>query len=427
MIFFTEQFVPELSWATFTLTIAMFIRFAAKRPKIQFVSFTEADSKDVLVVDCSHPTSIQITHHLKAPHQKKLMDLSVRGDTSTDGVLNALVQKQNIVSSFKYVSSNHWDIDSFLSVWCTINSETALEYDQVLRECARIGDFRELRLDESWQNDSLKLVCWLNSAERDLFYKPFESKIMRESGELEMEPKFGYFLKEFENVLHNIEKPEIKNIWEKEYDIVVRQYNDIENNLHERVRSYPDLGLVIVNSPEPLHYYSLFSVSRGYDIVVSIYANNLYEVELKYTSYVDIWSRPCLPRVEMLKLAEYLNTVEDSMEANYIHMSEKLAPNDYRWGANRITDSGPILRLDIVGLKPKKSERYGHPFERPIYKSKIPSARFIAIVVSYFSFAYKDVLPKRDWEWSELHDFNRLIDWNGWKCEEFVDIIEEVE
>jgi hypothetical protein len=35
------------------------------------------------------------------------------------------------------------------------------------------------------------------------------------------------------------------------------------------VETPPGLGLAVLSAPEPLHYYSLFSHTIGYDVVVS--------------------------------------------------------------------------------------------------------------------------------------------------------------
>ncbi len=39
------------------------------------------------------------------------------------------------------VTTNHFDVDSFLSVWCYINRDLARQYEKVLRHMAHIGDF----------------------------------------------------------------------------------------------------------------------------------------------------------------------------------------------------------------------------------------------------------------------------------------------
>jgi hypothetical protein len=54
------------------------------------------------------------------------------------------------------ISSNHFDIDSFISVWSAMHPESALRYEMLLREVAKIGDFRELQLDERGQHHDLQ-------------------------------------------------------------------------------------------------------------------------------------------------------------------------------------------------------------------------------------------------------------------------------
>ena len=380
-------------------------------PKMKFVAFTVDEMKDTLVVDCSHPTATQLTHHLKYQGQKDRMDMTLRGDSSTDAVLNAIVRNHNVLNK-KFVSSNHWDIDSFLSVWCSIYRDTARTHENVLRDCAKIGDFRELRLDESWQHTALQLACWLNSEERRLFYRPFESAISRNTGEDDGDLKFDYFLNTFENVVLDTLNPAYQSQWIEEYNRVVKEYKEVNSGIDSTVSKYDQLGLVVVEYPNPMHYYSLFSTSLGYDIVLACYSDNRYELELKYTSHVDLSSRPVYPKVELQVLAEVLNSRESALS------SMLGIPIEHAWSGNRITDSGPILRLDKTDKKLNKIERYGHPYERPIYSSLIPKSEIIETVVAYFQHAYRGSTQchrKFDWEWSELHDFNRAIDWSKFK------------
>lgn len=49
------------------------------------------------------------------------------------------------------------------------------------------------------------------------------------------------------------------------------------------IEKLPAIGLVVIAAPEPLHYYSLFSHTTGYDVVLTMYDDNRYEVECKYT------------------------------------------------------------------------------------------------------------------------------------------------
>mmetsp|Transcript_29815 Transcript_29815/g.42539 ORF Transcript_29815/g.42539 Transcript_29815/m.42539 type:complete len:408 (+) Transcript_29815:25-1248(+) len=397
------------------------------KPKV-FVEFSNDDMESLVAVDCKHPTAYQLTHHLKGPGQKKSMNLLLRGDSSTDAVINAIKSNDDRFVACQYVTTNHFDIDSFLSVWCALNCDLAISYEGILREAARIGDFREFLLDEPNAKDkdfALRIVCWINSVESKLFYEPFESPISVASGERDAKTKFDYFLSKFESVIRNPLDQEYINDYFDEYSRVIAEYNMLTDNTNSKAtyETLRDIGLVIVHFPQPMHYYSLFSVSRGLDVVVSCYSDNRYEVEEKYTSFIDLFSRGCLPRVEMQPLSRFLN----KLERKYAHLNnshvkasestEVVAVSQIEWCSNRVTDSGPILRREDLLRKLTKAERYGHPFERQIYSSCIPSTEFIAIVVSYFQFAYSTskVASKIDWSWNEIHEFNKSIDWVKWE------------
>lgn len=377
---------------------------------LSYVAYSKNPLPETLVVDASHPTCEQITHHLKKKniHDLGLMDLSLRGDSSTDGVCNAIKVKHSCLLRNKHVTSNHFDIDSFLSVWCAANPTKALEHEETIRECAKIGDFRELRLDNGNENQDrgLKLACWLNSEERRLFYRPFESKISAMDGEGEDgDQKFLHFLPNFLDVVENLENH--KDQWIEEYNRVVDEYKSINNNIDSAVEAYPDISLVIISPPKGAgHYYSLFSASCGYDIVLACYPENKYELELKYTTMVDISSRKTLPRVDLTRLAESLN----QLEKDFPHK---------RWVKDSVTDSGPLLRLECPDKHHlTKAERYGHPYERPIETSSIDPQELKKIVISYFKHAYTSnggVVAKCDWSWAEIHEFNKKIDWSAWK------------
>jgi len=372
---------------------------AVAQRSLKYASYTKSPMKDTLVVDSSHPTCEQITHHLK---KKPKMDWTLRGDSSTDAVMNAIKENHECLQRHEFVATNHFDIDSFLSIWCCVNPKLALIHEETIRECAKIGDFRELTLTSDYQRTALRLACWINSEERRLFYRPFDSKAStmasREDGD---DVKFSHFLTMFEDVLWNPEA--YKHQWVDEYERVVREYESIAAS--NVVQTFPQISLVIVSPPlGPGHYYSLFSASCSYDIILACYPQNRYELEIKYTTMVDIISRKTLPRVDLTCLAKKLN----ELESDY--------PNK-KWIRDSITDSGPLLRLEANDKHLSKAERYGHPFERPIETSSIEPEEFKRLAISFFQFAYKDQLERKDcWTWNEIHQFNKKIDWNKWEC-----------
>lgn len=385
--------------------------------QISFISFESASPESTLVVDCTHPHCRQLTHHLKLLGQRELhLDtVKFKGDSSTEQVLLAI--KASSLSPFATVTSNHWDVDSFLCCWSCINPQLALQHHDVIREAARIGDFRELWLGDDADSNSeasfkaLALVCWLNSEEKRLFYKPFESSISRAGGEEDSDGKWEYFLPLFAEVVADPAK--FCDQWQEEYLRVLQEYNMLHAQPDPgkgsplcKIETFPDISFVCVRGNcEPLHYYSLFSPSRGFDIVLSMWQGNRYELEIKYTTYITLASRPSLPRVELEALAKTLNACEKETQGGDVH-----------WFANRITDSGPILRLDSASKHLSKAERYGHPFERPIHPSSIDPDVFLGTVVDYLRFALAESTPARkDWSWPELHSYNKGIDWSAWQ------------
>jgi hypothetical protein len=89
------------------------------------------NNEEVLVVDCTHPTAVTLSHHRSVRNPAGLKP----SDTSTGLVLNALRSsygwnKEVAAALAKpYVSTNHFDIDSFLSVWCLLNRSLALQHE----------------------------------------------------------------------------------------------------------------------------------------------------------------------------------------------------------------------------------------------------------------------------------------------------------
>lgn len=142
---------------------------------------------------------------------------------------------------------------------------------------------------------------------------------------------------------------------------------------------------------------------------VSIYGNGdtrQYEVEEKYTQFVNVHSRPVQARLDMGPLAAALNRIDTQRTPGTT------------WTSPRLIDTGPLLRLDRYGQKLSKSQRYGHPPSRPMFASGLTPEEFEAIVESYFRFGLRGVSPRvGGWPWDALHDLNSGIDWAAWEAE----------
>jgi hypothetical protein len=348
--------------------------------KRQFIPFGEVKEKKAIIVDSMHPNGLVLSHWRGAPTPPE-----VRDDTSAAMVLHAL--RLNLPGlDLPYVTANHFDIDGFVGVWSLLHPEKALENEELLRQMALIGDFRELDLNHPLAGEALKLVCWINARERDMFYAPFAADETEEKEAKRCVEKFRYFLREFGRVLQDPdwEKP----VWEEEVADVLLGYRDMYKP-DTKLERHPDVGLIIIQTHRPMHYYALFSRTIGFDIVLSCYDDNRYELEYKYTTWVDIASRPTLPRIDLGPLAAHLNALETSGRT---------------WTADGITQTGPLLRLEGGDLS--RTERYDNPSSREILSSSIPVEALKKEIVAYFREAYAGIAPKHFWTWEDVKAIN---------------------
>ncbi|RAU82667.1 hypothetical protein DP923_12045 [Pontibacter arcticus] len=346
--------------------------------------FADIKTNKAIVVDSTHPNGFMLSHWRGAP-----TPAAVRDDTSAAIVLNA-IRLQLPELELPFVTANHFDIDGFIGVWSLLNPELALEHEEMLRQMALIGDFRELDLNHPLAGEALKLVCWINAKERELFYPPFGAETLPEAEVILCAQKFSYFLREFNNVLQDPDWE--RGAWEDEVASVLLGYRDMYKP-ETKLSRFPEIGLIVIETPHPLHYYALFSRTQGFDMVLMCYDQNKYELEYKYTTWVDIATRPTLPRLPMAQLAARLNQLETSGRT---------------WTFENVTETGPLLRLDGANLN--REEAYNNPTEREIYTSSIPVSTLKEIIVTYYRQAYQHLKPKYNWTWKEIKALSKVAD-----------------
>ncbi len=331
----------------------------------------------VLIVDAHHPQGFDLSHWRGAPVPE-----NCEADTSTEIVLKAIQNKLPELDK-KHVTNNHYDVDGFLGVWAVFNPKEALEHYDLLTEIAQIGDFREINFHYKDWKKAIKLVCWLNADEADLFYPPFGAP---EIAEKEMEacvPKYIHFLDAFSKMV-NLPKEEIPET--EENKLVLSHLNKINKQ-----ETLDDIKLQVVYADEPLHYYALYSQSQSADLVMSIYPDHRYELEFKYTTWVNT-TRKHFPRINMEKLCNQLNEIEESGK---------------KWEAEHFTDTAPILRLN--GKKLSKKERFQSPCFRPVYSSSIDQNDFQNICINYFREHYKSLSKGETLDWKEIRELNEKV------------------
>ena len=343
-----------------------------------FVPFAQLRQQPTILVDSvGLGAALTLAHWRAAPTPVPLRD-----DTSTGSVLRALHHPETPGLEAAAVTANHFDVDGFVGVWSLLNPALARRHETLLRMVAVLGDFREIDGAHPLAETALKLVCWLNAEEKARFYEPFGAPMRRRREDEASAEKFEWFLPRFAEILTCPEGG--RAAWQPEYDRVKAAVAHLQNPPTAQ-RRYPEIGLVVVATPAPVPYYALFGPTAGFDVVLSLYGGNRYELEYKYTTWIDLESRPTLPRLALAPLVARLNALETSGQT---------------WAADGITDTGPLLRL--TGRKLTKAERYADPEGRPIYASSIVPKVFEREVVAFFRSGYAGIQPKKYWAWPEV-------------------------
>ncbi|GAA3955770.1 DUF6687 family protein [Hymenobacter algoricola] len=343
-----------------------------------FVPFAHLRRQPTIVVDSTASgAALVLAHWRGAPTPAALRD-----DTSAGSVLRALHAPATPGLAAPAVTANHFDIDGFIGVWSLLHPALALRHERLLRLVAALGDFRELDWAEPLARPALQLVCWLNAREQALFYPPFGAPALRRREDEASAEKFAWFLPRFAAVLENPEAG--RTDWEPEYRRVEAAMAVVQSAATHS-RRYPESGLAVVETPAPLPYYALFGPTAGADLVLSLYEGQRYEFEYKYTTWIDLASRPTRPRLPLPALAAKLNALETSA---------------HRWTCDGITDTGPLLRL--AGDTLTKVQRYADPDQRPIYASSIRPEALEQEVVAFFRARYAAIAPRRCWTWAEI-------------------------
>jgi hypothetical protein len=414
----------------------------------------DARGTDTVCVDCTHPRLPTLTHHKESSTPAYL-----KGDTSTDVVMNALTdpagwQPMRVASK---VTCNHFDVDGVLSVWACINPIAARKHETLVRAIARLGDMREMAFQKdgsiavgSRAAAALKFCAWMNAVEALEFSKPFEGDEAEASAK-----KYAYFLPLVKDALEvvaydvrdakNLEEQksmdkdaiETKRVVTKtrgkrlrfelgdaESRVVIADAKRLFDDTQTTVTFEHDLNVAFIETEGfPCHYYARFSVVKYADVVVSTHGDQKYEVEARYVGFVDFQSRPTTPRMDLGLLAKFLNEMEDDVKL----AAANAGTPSLTWECAGFTDSGPLLRLGDPNRRLSKAQRYGSPLDRPHFSSTIPPEVFKNTVASFFRHALESIarvngtaggaagVAKVGWTWKETRNAHDAVDWSKWE------------
>ena len=143
--------------------------------------------------------------------------------------------------------------------------------------------------------------------------------------------------------------------------------------------------------------------------------------------------------MDTVPLAAHLNILEAAARSKNSGQKEtgigKGTGSELYWAAERVVDSGPLLRLEDSSNPLTKAERYGHPYQRRIPTSALALDDIKGIVVGFLRTALHSgtssnsggdndaataaaaapapstkagpiVSPRKCWTWKEVHAHN---------------------
>lgn len=310
---------------------------------LQYISYAYAHRiaiDELITVDCHYPRGLVLGHlyHDRVPE-------ALRANTSTATVMNWLTatetEQRSYLAAPSFVTCNHWDIDGFLAVWSLLNPSIALRYRTVLEAAAMLGDFREFDPYTEKGIAALKICALLNRIESATFCLPF-ADLLGATIEYEVaEKKFQYFLPRFAQWLERIEEYSI--LWQNEFNEVLQDFNRILAK-EVRVENHEALGLSIIRTTSPLHYYAAFSAATCGAVLTIIEGHSYLELEYKYETRVGRTDRPQQERHDLSSLAKALTHMEHSP--------------GIQWKFDNIHEGGPMLRPELVDHPVSHVARY---------------------------------------------------------------------
>jgi hypothetical protein len=372
---------------------------------VKFVVYDPQETGEETICVNSYHENLKSVSHVK--RIKRCHPIHFSGDTSTEIAINVIEKRWKQLYISRYVTSNHFDIDAFLAVWCLINPSEAIKYKDILIEAAKIDDLREMNLSKdntvipnSTTDKALKLCCWILELEKKYFWKTYEKNFVEFE---ECYKKYNFFLSKLTTILEDIDSNNLQlELYKTSYNKIISDIEFLYTNENTKIEKWEDLGIAVVFVDKPLHYYALFHPACNMDTVITVYPDNKYEIEDKYSSFIQLTSRKSWPRIPL----ESLTTILNKKESRYI------------WGCDGVRTLGKITQLYENTIVPKNYVTdYEGPCSRNILSSDLKSDEFLNLVKSFYTFSKNKSpikYPKIYWSWEEITEIVMSVPWNEW-------------
>lgn len=225
----------------------------------------------------------------------------LRGDTSAEIVFNCLAapDRARHLRDVRVVSSNAFSQDGAVAVWSLLNPEQAMKMRDLLTDVATAGDFARYR-------DPLALKAAFTIAVfSDPEVSPYRKELSGRSAEGVTAMLYQLLMFGLPDILEHID--DYRDLWEEEFGHV-RGSEALLKSGQAKIHEFPEVDLAVIESPEPLHPAAICSATDRLRVLTV--HQEMYWLKYRHESWVQIASRPVLPRIDLDPLVTRLQVME---------------------------------------------------------------------------------------------------------------------
>jgi len=310
---------------------------------VRFVPYTELDGEPNVIVDGAETVNTLLT---LSHWPGSTVPTSLQADLSAEIALRYLEQPEHHVDA-ELVSNNHFDEDGLLGVFALTEPEAALALKELVVDVARAGDF-------GWSHTRhAARVAFAVSALVDPKVSPLDAGVFSDDYPVMAARLYQELLPLVPQLLTDIDR--FQDLWADE-DAHLTASDALLDGGDVEIVEHPDLDLGVVPVPSALrdkvvHRFTQERIARIHPMAVhnrtgmtriAYVSDGQYEVHLRYETWVQLVSRPVLPRPELAPFAERLNELESG-------------GGEWRFdGAGGITPRLALHGADASNLEPKQ-------------------------------------------------------------------------
>ena len=265
---------------------------------VKYVPYSSLSGVPNIVVDgAAHEDTVLTLSHWPGSSSPP----EFRADTSAEIVLNYLSTEgshKTYAPKVRRVSNNHFDEDGLCSVWAMVRPKKALSRRDLLVDVARAGDFDTYRRPQA-----AKVVFTIRS-----YSDPATSPVAEE-----LDGDDGSGSSRYEALLPLLEEflddtDGCGPFWGDEWAVMLKSKTAMVMGQVD-LREVPHVDLAVARAPEALHRMVLYNSTERLRVLTAL-PGGYFQLCYRYETWVQLASRPVMPRVDLKPLLPRLQELE---------------------------------------------------------------------------------------------------------------------